>query len=351
MKGAYEDEGLYPSNVDAVTYNSDGGIVAVGHQVVLGNPNSSGTIYYTLDGSDPRNPGGGISGSAISYSGPFTLSSGVFTLNARVRRNGNWSAMCPRTYYVNQDYTSLVINETHYNPNDCDLVADDISGRNFEFVEIKNCGPDPINLMDLYFDRGISIEFDYSFELQPGDFYVLAEDEELFTLRYGFAPDDVYQGKLSNGGENLWLLDPEGGVADTIRYNDNPPWPSTADRGFFSLALMDCDLDNALGESWGIQSVFTTPGAENNFSDFGEHTFSGLIINEIHYNPMDSIDTVTGDTINGRNFEFIELVNITPLPIDLTDYVFTRGIDYEFPPGTIIQPVSYTHLRAHEDRG
>jgi len=348
MKQAYENEDLYPSNVNAVNYNSDGGIVANGHQIVLNNPNSSGTIYYTLDGSDPRDPGGAVSGSATSYSGPFNLNQGVFELKARVLRNGNWSAMCPRTYYVDQNYSSLVINEIHYNPNDCDIVFDNISGRNFEFLEIKNCGSTPVNLMDVYFDRGITLDFDYSFELQPGDFYVLAEDAEFFELKYGFVPDDVYQGKLSNSGENLWLLDPEGGIADTLRYNDNPPWPSTADRGFFSLALMDCNLDNALAESWGIQSIFTTPGEENNFTDFGEHSFSGLIINEIHYNPLDSVDTATGDTINGRKFEFIELVNISPLPIDVTDYVFTRGIDYEFPPGTIIQPDQYIVLA--EDR-
>jgi hypothetical protein len=55
---------------------------------------ASGKILYTLDGSDPRMPGGGVSTKAVAYSGPITLRSGA-KLFARAQGRGGWS--CPTT--------------------------------------------------------------------------------------------------------------------------------------------------------------------------------------------------------------------------------------------------------------
>jgi len=107
---------------------------------------------------------------------------------------------------------------------------------------------------------------------------------------------------------------------------------------------LDGTLDNADGANWGIQSVLYTPGAENYFSGLGEHNYSGIVINEIHYNPFDSVDVVSGDTINGRKFEFVELKNIASVPIDLSGTFFARGIDYEFEDGITIQPGDFIVL-------
>lgn len=325
----YKNNGVYPS-IDAVEYNQFGGKINQSFQISISNPNGSGTIYYTTDGSDPRSSGGGISGTAQTYNGSFSLSNGVYSVKARVRVGSTWSAMCPAVFYVNQQYQDLVINEIHYNPNDLVNPPDTTSGKNFEFIEIKNCGNNSINLKDMYFEKGIRLKFTEDEIIAPGGFIVLAEDEFWFQQKYGFAPDATYKGKLDNGGENLWLVDPCGEIADSLRYNDNSPWPGTADKGYYSLALKDCSTDNAVATNWSIQSVFTTPGEENYFTDFGVHGFSGLVINEIHYNPFDSIVPGTTDTINGRKFEFIELKNITSVSIDLSGVFFSRGIEYEF---------------------
>ena len=52
---------------------------------------SPGDIYYTLDGSDPRAPGGKISTGAKKYTGPIALSDGM-KLTARLTRRDTWSA-------------------------------------------------------------------------------------------------------------------------------------------------------------------------------------------------------------------------------------------------------------------
>ncbi len=62
----FRARGWYP--VDAPEMNQWGGAVNAGQQITLTGPAAS-TIYYTLDGSDPRLPGGAVSPAAIAYSG------------------------------------------------------------------------------------------------------------------------------------------------------------------------------------------------------------------------------------------------------------------------------------------
>ena len=51
---------------------------------------ASGRIYYTLDGTDPRAPGGGVSPTAQSYAGPIPLR-GNARLVCRTHRDDRWS--------------------------------------------------------------------------------------------------------------------------------------------------------------------------------------------------------------------------------------------------------------------
>jgi spore coat protein CotH len=60
-------------------------------QGVVTLKNGSGKIYYTLDGSDPRLPGGGVSRKAVAYSAPLK-SSEAGKLTARAHRGNTWSA-------------------------------------------------------------------------------------------------------------------------------------------------------------------------------------------------------------------------------------------------------------------
>jgi len=52
---------------------------------------ASGKIYYTLDGSDPRLPGGGVSPKAKPYSSPIPLN-GAANVMARVQGRSGWSS-------------------------------------------------------------------------------------------------------------------------------------------------------------------------------------------------------------------------------------------------------------------
>ncbi|MHC5184380.1 MAG: CotH kinase family protein, partial [Planctomycetota bacterium] len=58
-----------PPDLEINASQQHGGYVSDGDILTMTNPNASGTIYYTLDGSDPRLPGGGINPAAIAYGG------------------------------------------------------------------------------------------------------------------------------------------------------------------------------------------------------------------------------------------------------------------------------------------
>lgn len=85
---------LYPS-LAAPTYNQYGGTIPAGFTLQMSA--SPGTIYYTLDDSDPRAIGGGISASAQVYTQPITPVSSQ-PIKARTFSNGEWSAVTTATF-------------------------------------------------------------------------------------------------------------------------------------------------------------------------------------------------------------------------------------------------------------
>src|SRR5205823_4787305 len=74
-------KGLFPT-VAAPAFSQLGGNVAAGYSLTLSAPVGT-TIYYTLDGSDPRVIGGGVSAAAKTYSGAIIINNSL-RVRARV---------------------------------------------------------------------------------------------------------------------------------------------------------------------------------------------------------------------------------------------------------------------------
>jgi len=66
---------------------------------------------------------------------------------------------------------------------------------------------------------------------------------------------------------------------------------------------------------------------------------SPIVINEIMYNP------ISGD----GNDEFVELYNRGATAVDLSNWRFVSGIDFTFPPGTVMQPGAYLVVAENEN--
>ncbi|HPR33286.1 MAG TPA: lamin tail domain-containing protein, partial [Prolixibacteraceae bacterium] len=120
----------------------------------------------------------------------------------------------------------------------------DLAGSMYEFIEIKNTGTSWLDIGGLKFTEGIQFTFPAETELGPGEFIVLASDNETFASRYGFRAFAEYSGNLANNGEWLALLT---GANDTIcsfKYNDGSSWPQRADGEGNSLVPVNINPDN-----------------------------------------------------------------------------------------------------------
>src|SRR5262249_54959965 len=94
--GQLRTKGWFPP-VTAPTLNQLGGNVTNGFSLTMSAP--LGTVYYTLDGSDPRLIGGALSASALAYNGPLTLSTSMH-LKARALAGNTWSPLIETTFYI-----------------------------------------------------------------------------------------------------------------------------------------------------------------------------------------------------------------------------------------------------------
>src|SRR5690606_27432512 len=132
-------------------FSHPGGSVALGLQLTMapytglapgGTTYATGTIYYTVDGSDPRANNGGINPDAVAYTAPITLNSSQ-VIKARLY-NGNWGPIKSGIYAVDAVAASaanIVVSELHYNPlgpSPSEASAGFTSGNQFEFIELLN---------------------------------------------------------------------------------------------------------------------------------------------------------------------------------------------------------------------
>ncbi|MBN1443436.1 MAG: hypothetical protein JXA90_12065, partial [Planctomycetes bacterium] len=86
--GQFRAAGLYPA-VDAPEFSRHGGRIEAGFRLTMTAP--GGVVYYTLDGTDPRLPGGTVSPGAIPASdvAPIVLMAGGGMARAHVPADGS----------------------------------------------------------------------------------------------------------------------------------------------------------------------------------------------------------------------------------------------------------------------
>jgi CotH kinase protein/Lamin Tail Domain/Chitobiase/beta-hexosaminidase C-terminal domain/Legume lectin domain len=114
-----------------------------------------GSIYYTLDNSDPRASGGGLSASARRYSGAVALTNnaGIFT---RAFCTNAWSPPTRALYIA--ALPDLRITEINYHPAPPPTNSP-YQEKDFEFIEIQNTGSNVINLAGARIGGGIDFTF------------------------------------------------------------------------------------------------------------------------------------------------------------------------------------------------
>ena len=174
----------------------------------------------------------------------------------------------------------VVISEVQYNP----IATGDLTSNELEFVELWNHTGTPIDIGHWRLDEGVDFNLPAGTTLNanerilivpfdPTDSATAAEFRTAYGIGAGAEMLGPFEGVLDNGGEKVELKKPEDLAAlgvgyvltDRVDYDDDAPWPGTADGNGASL-------NRTVGTSYGDFSsswiaVAPTPGSAPNTDD------------------------------------------------------------------------------------
>lgn len=322
----YRSQGFYPSIDPPVFLNSNrpqygGELEGPGR---LRMTSSRGTIYYTLDGSDPRLTGGRLNPQALSLaSGQAAELASSGLVRARVRSGSTWSALVEATFYLEKlaGPDDLRITEVHYHPAESNLrerlaaggldTVHDVSNRDlFEFIELRNVSQGSVNLDGVQFVDGVEGQLG-NLILAPGSSAVVVRDPITFGLRYpDVAIAGSYSGNLANAGERLRVETAGGDLVDELSFNDGGDWPTRADGLGSSLERIDPALPADAVSSWRASSDYNgSPGSDGLGPD------GRVVINEV----LSHSDPPLVDRI--------EIYNPTGLEVSLAGWVLSDSAE------------------------
>jgi hypothetical protein len=214
----------------------EGGQIQPGFLLSMSAPESP--IYYTLDTTDPRLPGGAKAAGALTYGGAIRIEENT-RVTARVRTARGWSAPAAATYYIT--LPPIVVSELMYHP---PQPAGDVpfGNEDFEFIEVFNAGSEPVDLQGMRLTGAVTFDFTSGSVdvLGPGEYAVIVEDLAAFSSAYdtrGMRIAGEYAGNFLNSGETIRLEGPLQEPVQVFAFSDD--WYPETDGGGRSLVLAD----------------------------------------------------------------------------------------------------------------
>ena len=241
------------------TFSHPGGPVSGRFYLTISNDTGeSGTIFYTLDGSDP------IDGTGRRFSRPLSFTE-TGHVRSRIRSaNGEWSALNEAFYVTGVPPMAgdLAVSEIMYNPT---------GDPEAEFIELLNTNTSTaLDLTLIRFTAGIDFTFPIDTTLAPGERVLIVRNQNAFEAVHGpglpVAGEFQMESALSNSGERLTLIDSEGRILLDFDYGDDPPWAESADGDGYSLVLIHphSNPDHSSYTSWrSSRDIDGNPGAHD----------------------------------------------------------------------------------------
>jgi len=317
------NRGLYSSvaapvfNIGGV-YQHGGEVFEGNNELTMDNPNGSGTIYYTLDGTDPREYWtGNAIGTVYSSAVQLTQSSHV---KARVLRDGTWSALNEAMYGMGPVAENLRITEIMYHPADPNIGS--YTAEDFEFIELKNTGDTAIYPVFASFTKGIQFTFPSP---QPNTFWDIGFDSDAEGFTYA---DDTFNG-TSNPSYAEGSYEPSGGATGGgLRVHLGPGPTGGATSGGWSK---DFALDNAGAVNVSVKYRLKI-SEEYEDTEYGEAileidgTRYGTDLNDslVHLVGGEGgaiTSTVLITEMSPDSPDYVEIQNVASIPVDTSGWV------------------------------
>lgn len=141
-------------------------------------------------------------------------------VTVRAKSGTKWSAPATASVVISKT-AALQITELMYNP---------VEGKALEYIELKNTSGIPVPLAGVSF-TGVNFTFsDGVLDPWKSGVIISNDDPIAFAQKYPNAKIlGTFGGALSNSGEEICLLDPDGQRISVIRYSNQSPWPEDAD--------------------------------------------------------------------------------------------------------------------------
>jgi hypothetical protein len=345
MVATFRAEGLYPV-VDAPVFSQHGGEIEAGFQLTMTSPS---IVYYTLDGSDPRLPGGDLSPTALTLSGE----SSEATL---INKGAVWNYLDDGSDQGTA-WTGPEFSDSGWASGPGELGYGD-GGE----ATVVSYGSDSGNKhITTYFRHRIQPLTNVSgitsltMALRVDDGAVVYVNG-VEAVRVGIAEGPVtYQtpstAVVSGADESTYtpfaidpslLVDGENVIAVEVHQRDGGSTDISFDMELEIQRVLQENDDSIIvlnedtvvkartraGSVWSALNAasFVIQGME-------PASATNLVMSEIHYNPDGSDE-----------YEFIEFYNPSSARVDLAGVTITTGIHYTFPKGSFIGPGKYAVL-------
>ncbi len=251
-----------------------------------------GPIYYMLDNSDPRLPGG------APHTGAWILQPGddgselqewlvEVPKDSRLKVR-SWDA-------VEEDWSPLAELDTTVYGVPCDLKITELmyapkvsteaamagwSRDDLAWLELMNSGDNVLELDGFRFAEGITYTFP-PFRLLAGERLVLAKNLEAFSTVYDLDGLQLlcgYSGNLARKGERLLLLSPEGETLLDFSYSNL--WYPESDQGGYALVVVDTAAEQALWSTPENWKRGASPGGSPGTADEDEEFWPAQIVTQ-----------------------------------------------------------------------
>jgi len=213
----------------------------------------------------------------------------------------------------------LRITEIMYNPAEPNP-GDPNDNDEFEFIELKNTGPNTLDLTHVSFLDGITFDFNESnvTSLEPGDYTLVVRNKVAFESRYGTGLSDIIAGEyinnlqnsLNNDGEKIRLADYLNGTIAEFDYEDD--WYPITDGDGFSLTMIEPDDDSLYGPTEGLVAHWKFDDGSGGVAIDSAGTNNGIL----NGNPAWTAGRIDGALSFDGAGDYVSVAPISPLTGD-----------------------------------
>ena len=352
------DVGWFP-DTGAPEFVQPGGAVEPGFGIQFRS--GAGTLYYTLDGEDPRGPNGSLNPNARIAEPAREIATRLLDENSAA------TALVP-TANIGASWRSAGFNDTTWskgtagvgydNNSDYDQFIDiDVSEMDGTNGSVYIRVPFEVDAPQSFTELRLSMRYDDGFVAYlngtviasanaPGnpswnDTATSGHDDSAAESFEAFDVSDHID--LLQQGANILAIH---GLNTSTTSSDmliSPRLESVTISGGGSVELPEGVITvNARvrdGNEWSALSVATfqvgiIPANADN-----------TVITELHYHPAAPTEAeIAAGFIDQDQFEFLELRNFSDARIELGDSAFTEGIAFTFPVGTVLEPGDFVVL-------